>query len=228
MIFVMAKKVIRLTESELKQVLEESIKRIINEVDMDIATIPDVTSRTTSDSIVSGKCHTTLNNKQVDPFNHNKKARVLRNKILTKYILDEIGNIHFRFMKYDDSVGYPVACDFDMTEIKDCNKDHISLQGVMEIPTNKGIINRGCVITYKFSTDKFYHSTYVNRNKKDVELVLPTDGEVGMPNSAMKNRLVFLVEDYLKRCDKNYNTILSCKTFKDLPDLLTKLKRFKS
>lgn len=197
----MGKKIIRLTEFELKKLIAESINELLKESSIIMPAIADTVISQTDNSIIKGEYHTNINNKKVEPVNHNNNARILRNKLLTHYILQEIGNIHFTFLKYDRGVDKLVAVTFDMVQVKECTKDGFALRGVMKMPTNNQVVDKNADVFYDNNSKQFTSYTYENGNRKRDLLTLPTNGSLNLSNDATYKRLIYLVEDFINVCD---------------------------
>ena len=197
----MGKKVIRLTENELKEIVKLSIENILNETNIVAPALADTVIAKTDSSIENGEGYINMNGTEKDPNISNDKARVLRNVLLTHYILQEIGNVHLVFLKYDRAVDKRVSVAFDMEQVQECTNSGIKLQGIMKVPTNNGMIDKSAYIFYDFVLKKFTMYTYYWGNRKKEELTLPIKGIYNQKNLATFNRLIYLIEDFLNVCD---------------------------
>lgn len=218
----MSKKVIRLTEAQLREIVAESINAIINESNIVMPALADTVTSKTDDSIINGEYHIDMNGKQVEPNQQNNRAKVLRNQLLTHYILQEIGEIHLVFLKQDREVGKPVSVSFDMQNVKECNENRVVLRGVMRVPTNFKIVDKNADVSLDNATKKFTCITYENGSRKKDNLILPVNGELNQSNYATYKRLVLLIEDFLNVCDVCTNEMGKMESPKEYYDAITK------
>lgn len=218
----MGKKVIRLTKSELKEMILESVNEILNETDMVAPVLVDNILFKTEQSVDNGEYFKTINGKKVHPKPHNNKARILRNRLLTHYILQEIGEVQFTFLKYDRGIGRNVAVTFDMSEVSECKDSGFKLRGILRLPTNHKMIDKNADVTYDFETKRFHCLTYENGNRKKDELILPIRGELNLSNVSLYNRLILLIEDFLNACQICINELGKETSLKEFAKKLTK------
>ena len=141
-------------------------------------------------------------------LDRNMKARSMMNHALALFLISEIGNIEFSFLKYDEEVGQNTAVKFQMQDVKSFNDNEISFSGCMTKGYNNAVLDKGAVIKYNFQTMTFSHSTWVQRNKREVGLTFITKGVSGTKNIATLHKLLYFL-DIFKEAKKKAITSLS-------------------
>ena len=123
----MSKKSIFLTESELRTIVSESIKKVISEMDLTSAAFPDAMLDYANKKIDDGNdVGFDMNAKRINEFERNEKARKLRNQTLTHYLLQEVGPMQFTCRAFDGNVGTNVAATFTVSTVVGFDDNSIS------------------------------------------------------------------------------------------------------
>lgn len=217
----MAKKIIKLTESELKAILTETINSILVEASTEFYTVPSAIASISADNINRGKDLQPNKNGEIrNELDRNMKARSMMNHALALFLINRMGNIEFYFLKYDDEIGQNTAVKFQMQDIKSFNANEITFSGCLTKGYNNAVLNKGAVVKYDFNTKVFSHSTWVQRNKRDMPMVFITKGQSGQKNVATLHRLLFLVDEFGKAKKEAIESMTTMQTLQEFYDTL--------
>ena len=204
----MKRDTIILSESKLREIVSESIKKVLSEMDLSTAAFPDTMLKYTNGKIDNGEdSGQDMNGKTIDEFERNEKARKLRNQTLTHYLLQEIGSIQFVFRIYDDKVGTNVAASFAVSSVVAFNDNIISYGGRLRKSSNNKIEDVPATIEYEFKSGSFFHNTYVNRNKRRVKLLFPNGGHNAEENNRLIQAILACLNIYRIESEKLYSEI---------------------
>lgn len=157
----MAKKLIRLNEVELKDLIRESVDNILYEIGYRTATL---THGANYNAKMDKK--TTNNPNAMSKAN---KSNNLKLPVLTRAVNDNFPNLMLPFMEEGADMFYSVVLYFQ--EMAFINSERFVLKGKLTISGNK--TQTGCV-EYNFSTGKFYRVIVMAngaiRRTKEIEI----------------------------------------------------------
>lgn len=188
----MAKKVIRLTEGDLKNIISENISVVLNEIGYRGAALT----------------HGANYNAKIDKKNSNNPNAIGKanasNKMklptLTQALHDNFPNIVLPFMEEGMNEFYGVVLDFQDVAYIDNNR--LVLKGKLTVSGYKSQV--GC-IEYNFSTGLFYRVIVMANGaiRRTKEIEMDPDGK------PMFDKLLTFISNYLYSCEDYENEVNS-------------------
>ena len=150
----MAKKIIRLTEAELNQIIKEATTRVMNE--MDVATYSHIqnTSHRAMQDIQNGNCNRTVNGKNfVNNDDINSRADSMEQKVQTHWQKDYVGQT-FKFFGRSQ-MGLPAHVLFTFERITKLEPNKTVLVGSVTFNRNQ-INGDGIIIDFTKGNVKYH------------------------------------------------------------------------
>ena len=204
-------KVIRLNENTLKQLISESVNKVLNEIGYRIATLPTGANMKASKELDNGNLY--YGNHLHPKSNMDKlhKSAQINYDAITLSVFDTVGNFSLLFIKPEKEWYLSSKVLFRFNEIIYLNNDCFIMQGITEmskhpIPSSKYRKKPIYVqIQYDFSDGKFYEVVYCANGtiRRKEELKLMIAGDIGEKNSDVANKLklhmtncLYSIEDY--------------------------------
>ena len=193
--------IIKITETDLKNMITESVKTVLNEIGYRIATLPAGANMKANDEIFNkgnlyyGKpTHRKSNLEKID------KSAKINYEALSLSVFDTIGHFKLLFIKPEKEKYLSSKVSFSFNEIIFLRQDCFIMQGITEmskhpIPSSKYRPKPIYVqIQYDFAEEKFYEVVYCANGtiRRKEELILLTVGDIGAENVSLLNN-VFLI-----------------------------------
>ncbi len=204
-------KVIRLTENEVKHIISESVKNVLNEIGYRIATLPSGANMKAKDELLKGNLYYGKPSNRRSNMDKLDKSAKINYEALSLSVFDTIGRFTLLFIKPEKERYLSSRVSFHFNEIIFLRDDCFIMQGITEmskhpIPSSKYRQKPIYVqIQYDFSEEKFYEVVYCANGtiRRKEELILMTAGDVGEQNVKIANALklhmtncLYSIEDY--------------------------------
>lgn len=188
----MTKSIIQINEEQLKEILTDAVKSVLNEIDHKTATEP-IISEMNSDDELSG----------MEQFVREKRdgSGKMTYGVLTQGLFDTVGeNIVLRFGRTEEDMTTSNV-DFYFRELRLLNPKRFVLEGCADMsrsPMSVGKTKpRKIQIDYRFDRQQFYEAVYcANGTVRDMKpLKLDYAGSLGKQNiETVKNIIRFLTK----------------------------------
>lgn len=199
------KQLIRLTESDLHNI----VRQVINEIGYRAATLAAGANMKAADELSKGRLY--YGKRKRSNMNKLNRSAKLNYEAITKSVVDNVGRFTLLFMKPEKEGYLTSLVRFHFNEVIYISQDCFIIQGVTDmskhpIPSSKYRPKPKYVqIQYDFQTQKFTEVVYCAngtiRRKDDLELITAED--VGEQNRATAESLIlhmtncmYSIEDY--------------------------------
>lgn len=159
-------KVIRLTENEVKHIISESVKNVLNEIGYRIATLPSGANMKAKDELLKGNLYYGKPSNRRSNMDKLDKSAKINYEALSLSVFDTIGRFTLLFIKPEKERYLSSRVSFHFNEIIFLRDDCFIMQGITEmskhpIPSSKYRQKPIYVqIQYDFSEEKFYEVVY--------------------------------------------------------------------
>lgn len=185
----MAKTVIRLTESELRQTIYEAVKPIINEIGYRGAALTHGANYNAQQDYMNSK-------------NPNARTKMggsenLTMKALSLAIHDNLPNLKLEFVEHNEKTNQSYPVDLQFTDVKYIDSERVVLHGKLIVSLRPFGIG---AIEYNFNTQDFYRVSYSDKTTRSRKLhtLIPH-------NEGVIRKLLTFISNYLYSRD-DYET----------------------
>ena len=194
----MTKSIIQINEEQLKEILNNAAKSVLNEIDHRTATKPIISNMNSDDELSRGNDVETTGMKQFMRAKRDRSSKMTY-RVLTQGIFDNVGeNIVLRFGRTEEDMTTSNV-DFYFKELRLLSPKRFVLEGSANMsrsPISVGKTKpRNIQIDYRFDQQQFYEAVYcANGTVRDMKpLKLDYAGSLGKQNiETAKNIIQFL------------------------------------
>ena len=190
----MTKSIIQINEEQLKEILANAVKSVLNEIDHRTATKPIISNMNSDDELSRGNDVETLPTgmKQFMRAKRDRSSKMTY-RVLTQGIFDNVGeNIVLRFGRTEEDMTTSNV-DFCFRKLRLLNPKRFVLEGYAN--TSRSPMPKKMQIDYRFDQQQFYEAVYcANGTVRDMKpLKLDYAGSFGKQNiETAKNIIQFL------------------------------------
>ena len=190
----MTKSIIQINEEQLKEILANAVKSVLNEIDHRTATKPIISNMNSDDKLSRGNDVETLPT-GMKQFSRAKRERgsKMTYRVLTQGIFDNVGeNIVLRFGRTEEDMTTSNV-DFYFRELRLLSPQRFVLEGCANM--SRSPMPRKIQIDYRFDQQQFYEAVYcASGTVRDMKpLKLDYAGSLGKQNiETAKNIIQFL------------------------------------
>jgi len=193
----MAKNIIQINEEQLKELLANAVKSVLNEIDHRTATKPMVSNMNSNDELLRGNDIETLPNGMRQSMRAKRdRGSKMTYRVLTQGIIDNVGNnIVLRFGRTEEDFTTSNV-DFYFRELRLLTPKRFVIEGVCNMsrsPISVGKTKpRKIQIDYQFEQQQFYEAVYcANGTVRDMKpLNLDYAGTLGKENIDTAQKLI--------------------------------------
>ena len=193
----MTKSIIQINEGQLKEILREAVKSVLNEIDHRTATTPIVSNMNSNDELSRGNSVETLPNGDKQSIRAKRdRGSSMTYRVLTQGIKDNVGErIKLLFGRTEEDFTTSNV-DFYFQELRLLTQKRFVIEGYANmsrspIPVGKTRPKR-IQIDYRFDTQQFYEAVYcANGTVRDMKpLNLDYAGPEGRENVETAKKLI--------------------------------------
>jgi len=204
------KQIIRLTESDIHRIVKQVISETIEELTINQASIGGIYNALSMNDINNGNSTVTFGSGSKSSFNRLEKSNEIEWKLLSKAIIDSMGNFNFYFVQPDGGIGNK-AIRFEFESILNVGNNGFILYGNgkvsgKEISHGKEVDNFKKIKIFYNANSKTYSwiNTYKINNEKYIRatsrcvLLLPKgNGNEMLENKNNEEQFFSLINQYI-------------------------------
>ena len=181
----MGKKIVKLTEEKFKEIVTESVNRVLNEIGYRGAAL----------------AHGANYNAQQDYFqnrNVNSRSKMDRGEVVTLDALslsirDNFPNLVLEFVEKNQATNRAYTVNLHFNEVKYINKERCVLKGKLDVASKPFGVG---TIEYNFNTQEFYRVSYSDKTTRSRRL-----HTLIVHNKEEMNNLLSFISNYLYACE---------------------------
>lgn len=181
----MGEKIVKLTEEKFKEIVTESVNKVLNEIGYRGAAL----------------AHGANYNAQQDYFqnrNVNSRSKMDRGEVVTLDALslsirDNFPNLLLEFVEKNKATNRAYPVDLHFTEVKYIDKERCVLKGKLYVASKSFGVG---TIEYNFNTQEFYRVSYSDKTTRSRKL-----HTLIIHNKEEMNNLLTFISNYLYTCE---------------------------
>lgn len=187
----MGKKIVKLTEEKFKEIVTESVNRVLNEIGYRGAALAHGANYNAQQDYYQ--------NMNVNARSKMDKSEIIRLKVLSKAIQDNFPNLILEFVEKNDNthMAYTVNLHFD--EVKYIDSDRFVLKGKLNVASKPFGVG---TIEYNFNTQDFYRVSYSDKTTRSRRLHTLT-----IHNKDVAKNLLTFISNYLYSTEDYENNV---------------------
>lgn len=190
----MSKKIVKLTEEKFKEIVTESVNRVLNEIGYRGAALAHGANYNAQQDY--------FQNNNVNSRNKMAKSEIISLKALSLAINDNFPNLLLEFVEKNKATNRAYPVDLHFTEVKYIDKERCVLKGKLDVASKPFGVG---TIEYNFNTQEFYRVSYsdkTTRSRRLHTLIVHNKEEMDNLLSFISNYL-YACEDYEHNIDVN-------------------------
>ena len=193
----MAKKVIRITEDELQDMIVESVTKTLNEIGYRGAALTHGANYNAQQDY--------LNNENQNARTKMGSSKNLTLKALSLAISDNFSNLTLEFVEHNEKTRQSYPVDLKFTDVKYIDNERIVLHGQLVVSLESFGIG---AIEYNFNTQSFYRVSYSDKTTRSRKLhtLIPHNQETINAVLAFVSNYLYSREDYEANVNINGST----------------------